>query len=35
MIILINKISNAIMCSKSYDGTIISYTENKDKIRFI
>ncbi len=35
MIILINKISNAMMCNKSYDGTIISYTENKDKIRFI
>lgn len=35
MIILINKISNAMMCNKSYDGTIISYTENKDKIKFI
>lgn len=35
MIILINKISNAMMCNKSYDGTIISYIENKDKIRFI
>ena len=35
MIILINKISNAIMCNKSYDGTIISYAENKDKIKFI
>ena len=35
MIILINKISNAMMCNKSYEGTIISYTENKDKIRFI
>lgn len=35
MIILINKISNAMMCNKSYEGTIISYTENKDKIKFI
>lgn len=35
MIILINKISNAMMCNKNYDGTIISYTENKDKIKFI
>ena len=35
MIILINKISNAMMCNKSYEGTIISYSENKDKIKFI
>ena len=35
MIILINKISNATICNKSYDGTIISYNENKDKIKFI
>lgn len=35
MIILINKISNATICNKSYDGTITSYNENKDKIKFI
>lgn len=35
MIILINKISNAMMCNKSYDGPIISYIENKNKIKFI
>lgn len=35
MVILISKISNAIICNKSYDGTIISYTKNKDKIKFI
>ena len=35
IMILVDKISNATICNKSYDGTIISYNENKDKIKFI
>ena len=35
MIILIDKISDVIISDKSYDGTIISYEKNKDKIKFI
>ena len=35
MIILIDKISDVIICDKSYDGTIISYEKNKDKIKVI
>ena len=35
MIILISKISNAVICNKSYDGIIINYNKNKDKIKFI
>ena len=32
MIILVDKISDAIVCNKGYDGNLISYTENKDKM---
>ena len=35
MLILIDKISNVSIYNKSYDGAIISYEENKDKIKFI
>lgn len=35
MAILINKISNINVFNKSYEGTIIKYEENKDKIKFI
>ena len=32
IIILVDKISDAIVCDKGYDGDLISYTENKDKM---
>lgn len=35
MIMNINKISKVTICDKSYDGTIIKYERNKDKIKFI
>ena len=31
----INKISKFTICYKSYDGIIIKYEKNKDKIKFI
>ena len=34
-VILINKIHNVNICNKSYNGIIINYEENKDKIKFI
>lgn len=35
MIILVSKISNVIISDKSYDGKIVSYESNKDKLKFI
>lgn len=35
MLININNISNTSICNKSYDGNIISYNENKGKIKVI
>ena len=35
MIISTSKISDVIICDKSYDGPIISYEKNKDKIKVI
>ena len=35
MIILVSKISNVTISDKSYDGKIVSYESNKDKLKFI
>ena len=35
IMILVDKISKAVVNNKSYDGTIISYDENKKNIKFI
>lgn len=35
MIILVSKISNVIISDKSYDGKIVRYESNKDKLKFI
>ena len=35
MIVLVGKISNVTICDKGYDGKVISYEKNKDKLKFI